>query len=71
MKDFLQNSASDAEVSMKCFVCQKQIGDGQWFCRLPQKAGGAANQQGTKILLCSTACAFRYFAFLETGTLTI
>jgi len=54
-------TASNTEVSSACFVCQKPIVDGQWFCRLPQKTDGAAASQEAKILLCSSICALRYF----------
>ena len=63
------NSATtlSSEVSSACFVCQKPIVDGQWFCRLPQK-NGAPDSQTRKILLCSPSCAYRYFEFSEIGT---
>lgn len=64
-----KNSAPtlNTELSPACFVCQKPIVDGQWFCRLPQK-DGAVDPRTTRILLCSPGCAFRYFAFSEIGT---
>jgi len=49
-------AGAGADVSTKCVECRKQIADGQWFCRLPQKGDGSA-----KILLCSSSCAFRHF----------
>ncbi len=57
-----RNSAttSNTEVSSACFVCEKQIVDSQWFCRLPQKADGAVAPEEAKILLCSPICALRY-----------
>ena len=62
MKSSQHNSAtvSNTEVSPKCFGCQKPIVDNAWFCRLPQKADGAAVPQAEKILLCSSVCALRY-----------
>ncbi len=72
MKDFRQSLAtrSDARMSLACFVCQRPIVENQWFCRLPRSEDGAKDPQATKILLCSPACAFRYFATLETGITT-
>jgi hypothetical protein len=63
------NSAttSNTEASSACFVCKNQIVDGQWFCRLPQKADGAAAPQEAKILLCSSICALRYFGDSQPG----
>jgi hypothetical protein len=58
----------DNRVSSTCCTCEKPIADGQWFCRLPQKAEGMAGSQAANILLCSPACALRYFATLETET---
>jgi len=54
-------------MSTACFVCQKSIVDGQWFCRVPQKADGAAAPQEAKILLCSSICALRYFGDSQPG----
>jgi len=56
------NSAttSNTEVSSACFLCKKQIVDGQWFCRLLQKTEGAADAQAQEVLLCSPTCALRY-----------
>src|SRR5882724_9103174 len=46
-----------------CFVCNKEIVDDQWFCRLPQTSSSPSpNQPDHKILLCSPACALRHFA---------
>ena len=71
MKDFKQSLAagSDAQMSLACFLCQRPIVDNQWFCRLPRSEDGAKEPQATKILLCSPACAFRYFASFETKTI--
>lgn len=68
MKDFKQSLAtrSDAQMSLACFACQRPIVENEWFCRLPRLEDGAKDPQATKILLCSPACAFRYFATLET-----
>ena len=72
MKNIQDNFAtvSEAQMSTVCIVCQKPLADGQWFCRLPQKANGVADPQATKILLCSTSCALRYFANVEIETTT-
>ena len=69
MKNFQPNSAttSNTEVSSACFVCQNQIVEGHWFCRLPQKVDGAAAPQEAKILLCSPICALRYFGDSQPG----
>ena len=61
-------AASATQVSSKCFVCQRPVGEGGWFCRVAQKRDEAADPRAEKILLCSPACAFRYFATTETGT---
>jgi len=37
----------------RCFVCEKEIADGNWFCRVPR--------QGARVALCSSWCALRYF----------
>ncbi len=38
----------------KCLVCNKEIMDGYWFCRIPRKEEPA-------VVLCSPKCALRYF----------
>ena len=53
--------ASGVQTSDRCFACNKPIGEGEWFCRLPKKTDGAADAQAVKILLCSSICALRYF----------
>ena len=62
MKNFNQNSAADsgAKARQMCFVCEKPIADGGWFCRLPQKTDGATGRQA-EISLCSPVCALRHF----------
>jgi TetR/AcrR family transcriptional regulator, transcriptional repressor for nem operon len=62
--------APDVPVSTTCFVCHEQIAGGGHirFYRVPQRASEAANAQAVKILLCSSACALRYFATLEQET---
>jgi hypothetical protein len=69
MKSVQQNSATlpNAPGATTCFVCQKPMVEGQWFCRLPQNSDGTANSQEAKISLCSPGCAYRYFAFSEIG----
>jgi hypothetical protein len=68
MKHLQQNFVTlpDAQMSTTCFVCQKPIADNQWFCRVPQM-NGVPDSETKRILLCSTSCAFRYFAFSEIG----
>ena len=58
---------SDVPPSTVCFVCRKQIvGDDHIrFYRALKKAKEAASAQIVTILLCSSTCAFRYFATLE------
>lgn len=58
---------SDAD---RCFVCNKRLADDQWFCWMPEHVNAADKSQG-KILLCSSACAFRYFAAFEIGAALI
>lgn len=45
-----------------CYLCNKNIAENQWFCRLPQKPEGGSMPDAATILLCSPACALRYFA---------
>jgi len=68
MKNLQQNLATmpDDQISTTCFVCQRPIVDNQWFCRVPQQ-NGATDSQTKRILLCSSSCAFRYFASSEIG----
>jgi hypothetical protein len=68
MKNFQENIAtvSKAQMSTACIVCQKPIGENQWFCRVPQM-NGVPDTQPKRILLCSPGCAYRYFAFLDIG----
>jgi len=42
----------DGETPQNCVVCQHQIVDGHWFCRLPGEV---------PVLLCSPSCALRHF----------
>jgi hypothetical protein len=74
MKKFPQNwaPAPDAQAAKACFICKKQIvGDNHIrFYRLSQEADRTADPQTTTILLCSSACAFRYFTTLENVTAT-
>jgi hypothetical protein len=69
MKKLPQHRAptSDVPVPTVCFVCRKQIlgNDHIRFYRVPSRAEEAAAAQAVTILLCSSACAFRYFATLE------
>jgi hypothetical protein len=74
MKKFPQNSipAADAQAAKVCFVCKKPIADEIHirFYRLPQKTDMTLDPHTTQILLCSSACAFRYFTTLENVTTT-
>ena len=38
----------------KCFVCDKEIADGAWFCKIPR-------EKEPTVLLCCPRCALRYF----------
>lgn len=62
MREFKENlpANSGVQARLMCFVCEKQIADDGWFCRLPQKTEGAADAQAQKVLLCSPTCALRY-----------
>ena len=48
-----------------CIVCQAEIVDNHWFCRLPQNRNGEAHAESLAILLCSPRCALRHFAALR------
>lgn len=53
------NAQPDLDAArQKCFVCDKEIGDGHWFCRIPRK-------EETAVVLCSPGCALRYFDSLH------
>jgi hypothetical protein len=69
MKKFLRNLAltADARAAKECFVCKQRIANDNCtrFYRLPEKAGVTDNPKTSQILLCSSACAFRYFTTLE------
>ncbi len=45
----------------KCLVCDKEIGDGAWFCKIPRKEKPTA-------VLCCPGCALRYFDSLHPTT---
>jgi hypothetical protein len=66
MKNLQENLAAVSQMSTTCVVCQKPIADSEWFCRVPQK-DDVPGSQTQRILLCSPSCAYRYFAFSETG----
>jgi hypothetical protein len=55
-------AVADSQSRPTCFVCKKPAADDQWFCRLTQKVKEATDPQAARILLCSPACALRYFA---------
>jgi len=69
MREFKQNPAANSGVPARlmCIVCEKEIVDNGWFCRLPQKTEGAAGSQAMGILLCSPVCALRYFRDSQPG----
>jgi hypothetical protein len=71
MKNFKQSLATgpDVQMSPMCVVCKRPIVENQWFCRLPQSEDNAKDSQAPTILLCSPACAFRFFASFETETI--
>jgi len=57
-KDFLDNNPAGplrgrTDQENRCFVCEKQIAAGDWFCRVPRLGG--------RVALCSSWCALRYF----------
>jgi hypothetical protein len=54
-----QPSVDAAE--QKCFVCDKEIGDGSPFCKIPR-------DEKPLVLLCSPRCALRYFDSLHPTT---
>ena len=49
----------------RCIVCQAEIVDDHWFCRLPESGNGQSNPENRKILLCSPRCVLRHFAALR------
>jgi len=60
------NLQADARTNMdagpqKCLVCDKEIGDGNWFCRIPREDKPA-------VVLCCPGCAIRYFDKLHLAT---
>jgi hypothetical protein len=61
---FLATPRLFAEARPSCIVCQAEIVDDHWFCRLPKSGNGESNPQNRKILLCSPRCALRHFASL-------
>jgi hypothetical protein len=42
----------------KCLVCDKEIRDGAWFCKIPR-------EEKPTVVLCSSRCALRYFDSLH------
>ncbi len=69
MSEFKQDPAANSggQARLMCFVCEKEIADNGWFCRLPQKTDGVAVSQAMEILLCSPFCAVRYFGDSQQG----
>ena len=41
----------------KCFVCDKEIVDGRWFCKV--------FRESKRVVLCCPRCALRYFETLH------
>ncbi len=54
-------TSESAQKRPACFICKKAIADRVWFRRVSQKIEGVASSQMTEIMLCSPACALRYF----------
>ena len=44
-----------------CIVCQREIVDSLWFCRLPQNHTAFSNGEFPKHLICNPHCALRHF----------
>jgi len=44
-----------------CIVCQREIVNSQWFCRLPQIHTEFSNGEFPKRLICNPRCALRHF----------
>jgi hypothetical protein len=45
----------------KCLFCDKEIGDGAWFCKIPR-------EKKPTVVLCCPRCALRYFDTLPPAT---
>ncbi len=45
----------------KCLVCDKEIGDGAWFCKIPR-------EKKPMVVLCCPRCALCYFGSLHPTT---
>jgi hypothetical protein len=45
----------------KCLVCNKEIVDGHWFCKIPR-------EDKPTVTLCCPRCALRYFDSLHSTT---
>ena len=49
------NARSNADTAQqKCLVCDKEIVDGRWFCRIPR-------EEKPTVVFCCPRCALRYF----------
>jgi hypothetical protein len=55
----VRSSANTAQ--QQCFVCDKEIVDGRWFCKIPREEKRTA-------VLCCPGCALRYFDSLHPTT---
>jgi hypothetical protein len=57
--DAQANAQPDLDAArQKCFACDKEIGDGYCFCKIPRK-------KEPTVVLCSPRCALRYFDSLH------
>jgi len=48
-----------------CIVCQREIVDSQWFCRLPEDRVAVSNDETRRHLICTPGCALRHFKTLR------
>jgi hypothetical protein len=55
------------EARPSCLICQAEIVDNHWFCRLPQNGNGNGDSENLTILFCSPRCALCHFATLRPG----
>jgi hypothetical protein len=50
--------AAAGAAPQKCLVCDKEIGDGAWFCKIPR-------EKKPIVMMCCPGCALRYFDTLH------
>jgi hypothetical protein len=69
MKNSNKKSATSSGVQAlpMCSVCKKPIANKAWFHRRLEKTEDRAGIQALEVLLCSSACALRYFGNLQPG----